>query len=103
MARFPAPRSILVADNAQTHHANNDLQDTCDAAGVLLVFLPEYCPQWNPCENVFSQAKAFLRRNGANYYEAYGKSSQNDWDLLQFAYDDVTPDDCQHYVSHCEY
>ena len=33
--------------------------------GALLLFLPPYCPDLNPTEEVFSQVKAIMKENDA--------------------------------------
>lgn len=43
------PRSVIVVDNASIHH-NQELQDMCDIAGVILAYLPPYSPDYNPIE-----------------------------------------------------
>jgi transposase len=35
----------------------------CDAAGVVLAFLPPYSPDFNPIEESFSELKAWVKRN----------------------------------------
>jgi transposase len=35
----------------------------CDAAGVVLAFLPPYSPDLNPIEEFFSELKAWIKRN----------------------------------------
>lgn len=43
------PRSVLVMDNASSHH-NGDLIAMCYEADVLLAYLPPYFPDLNPIE-----------------------------------------------------
>jgi transposase len=35
----------------------------CTTAGVKVVYLPPYSPDLNPIEEIFSEFKAFIRRN----------------------------------------
>jgi DDE superfamily endonuclease len=35
----------------------------CDAAGVILAFLPPYSPDFNPIEEMFHVIKCWLRKN----------------------------------------
>ena len=102
MHPFPGVSSVLVLDNASVHHSA-ELQDCCNAAGVLLVFLPPYSPFWNPVEMVFSYVKGFLRRHGTKFHLLFAESDQNDWELLQVAYDQITPVLCSKFISHCGY
>jgi len=59
---FPGPRSVLIMDNCQTHHSER-LADACLAAGVRLVYLPAYSPQYNPIELTFHLLKQWMRRH----------------------------------------
>jgi transposase len=61
MGQFPGPNSVLVLDNAQVHHGGR-VQEICEAAGVLVVYLPPYSPDMNPIEKVFSVLKNRLKR-----------------------------------------
>ena len=69
--RFPGPRSVLILDNASWHHCQQ-LKDLCDAAGVLLIYLPPYSPDLNPIEAFFKDFKALLKKT---YREKYGDSN----------------------------
>jgi hypothetical protein len=61
MNPFPGPNSILVMDNAPIHHGGR-IAEICDAADVLLFYLPPYSPDLNPIEKVFSVLKSKLKR-----------------------------------------
>jgi len=60
---YPGPRSVLVLDNCQIHHAEEIRALVEDDALCKLIFLPPYSPDYNPIEQAFSSIKAFLRRN----------------------------------------
>jgi len=68
MNPFPGPRSVLLLDNASTHH-NDRLKPLCDAAGVRLLYLPPYSPDLNPIELSFNELKAWMRRERELSYE----------------------------------
>jgi transposase len=93
MNPYPAPRSVLLLDNARIHHSK-EIHDLVGSFGsvfsplniVLLMFatgcrieyLPPYSPHYNPIEQVFSVIKSYLRRIGIEgyppssaYYELY--------------------------------
>jgi transposase len=44
-------------------HRSDELEEMCEAAGVILLYLPPYSPDLNPIEQSFSQLKAWMRRN----------------------------------------
>jgi hypothetical protein len=50
------PRSVLVMDNIRIH-CLEELQEMCNEAGVLLVYLPSYSPDYNSIEQSFNQIK----------------------------------------------
>lgn len=49
-------------DNASFHHSER-IEEMCLSAGVKLVYLPPYSPDFNPIEEFFAELKAFIRRN----------------------------------------
>src|SRR6266498_1808133 len=60
MNRYPAPKSVLVADNCSIHKSQH-LRDLCHENGVRLEFLSPYSPDYNPVSS--SHPKAYLRRH----------------------------------------
>jgi hypothetical protein len=62
MNPFPGRNSVIVMDNATVHHGGQ-IGDICDAANVLLIYLPPYLPDLNPIKKVFSVLKSQLKRN----------------------------------------
>lgn len=53
---------FFFTDNATIHRCRRVVQ-AINTSGALVVFLPSYSPDFNPCENVFSQAKSWIRAN----------------------------------------
>jgi transposase len=68
MNPWPGPKSVLVMDNASIHHTER-IKQMCRAAGVKLVYLPPYSPDFNPIEEFFAELKAFIKLNWRNYEE----------------------------------
>ena len=60
MNRFPGRNSVLIMDNARVHHGGN-IEELCEARGVLLIYLPPYSPDMNPIKKVFLVLKAQLK------------------------------------------
>lgn len=60
--RYPLPNSVVVMDNASIHHSE-EVEALFARAGVRLVYLPPYSPDFNPIEEYFSQLKAFIKRD----------------------------------------
>ena len=71
------PRSVIVLDNAKIHHSA-ELRTMCEQAGVSLVYLPAYSPDYNPIETSFSVLKQWLKKHG-HLAELYG-STQADFE-----------------------
>lgn len=61
MQPYPAPNSVLILDNAQIHHGGR-IEKLCRDAGIMLRYLPPYCPCLNPIETGFSVLKSSFRR-----------------------------------------
>lgn len=60
--KWPEPKSVLVMDNASWHHKGR-LEQLCANAGVKLLFLPPYSPDFNPIEEFFSELKAYIKKH----------------------------------------
>jgi transposase len=58
---YPEPNSVLVMDNASFHHSERITQ-MCRDAGVKLLYLPPYSPDFNPIEEFFAELKAFIKK-----------------------------------------
>jgi hypothetical protein len=57
----PWPLSIVVLDNACIH-MYPEFEEAVHSVGAVLLFLPPYCPQFNPIEVMFGQLKRWLAR-----------------------------------------
>ena len=60
--RWPEPKSVLIMDNASFHHSAR-IKRMCEDAGVILIYLPPYSPDFNPIEEFFAELKCFIRKN----------------------------------------
>ena len=68
---FPAPRSVIIMDNASVHHEAQDrIIEACRRRNVWIRWLPPYSPDFNPIEESFSDLKAYIRRT---YRREHGK------------------------------
>lgn len=52
---------VVVMDNMRTHHIK-EVQELLQEAGIHLLYLPAYSPDFNPIENMWSKIKAILRK-----------------------------------------
>lgn len=63
------PGSIVIADNLPAHKVAGVRQCREDA-GMGLLYLPSYSPDFNPIEQVFAKIKALFRRAAARSFDA---------------------------------
>ena len=54
------PSSIVVIDNLPAHKVAG-IRHCLEAAGINLLYLPPYSPDFNPIEQLFSKLKTLLR------------------------------------------
>ena len=59
---FPGPKSVIIMDNCSAHHSP-EVKRLCEEAGVRLLYLPPYSPDYNPIEEFFSILKAWMKKN----------------------------------------
>lgn len=81
--RFPAKNSVIVMDNASFHHSEK-VRQLCRDAGVLLIYLPPYSPDYNPIEEFFSELKAYIKRYWSMYVDMTDKSHESFRKYLAF-------------------
>jgi transposase len=66
--KWPEPKSVLVMDNASFHHSDR-VKQLCFDAGVKLLYLPPYSPDFNPIEEFFAELKAYIKKAWSAYEE----------------------------------
>ena len=54
------PHSVLVLDNASIHHVDGIVR-MVESVGGLVLFLPQYSPDFNPIEELFSKLKSNIK------------------------------------------
>jgi transposase len=89
------PGDVLVMDNLAVHKVQRILE-RIDAAGIRVLFLPPYSPDYNPIEKMWSKVKALVRAAEARAFEtiveAVGKA------LCK-----VSREDCHGFFKNCGY
>ena len=65
MNPFPGIRSVLVLDNASVH-LRHAITHICQMQNIFVLFLPPYSYDFNPIEQAFHAAKAYIRRRWGN-------------------------------------
>lgn len=63
------PGSVVVMDNLPAHKVKG-VRDCLEAAGMGLLYLPPYSPDYNPIENAFSKIKRWIRRLAPRSFDA---------------------------------
>jgi transposase len=63
------PGQLLIMDNLRAHKVTG-VAAACAAAGVRLLYLPPYSPDFSPIEECWSKVKAILRATAARTLEA---------------------------------
>jgi transposase len=64
--KWPEPKSVLVMGNASFHHSDR-IKQLCSDAGVKLLYLPPYSPDFNPIEEFFAELKAYIKKSWSAY------------------------------------
>ena len=75
--KWPLPNSIVVIDNSRIH-MYKEFQEAVQSRGAVLVFLPPYCPQFNPIETGFANLKHWIQRYA---HLVFGQCSQRALDV----------------------
>jgi transposase len=89
------PGSIVVADNLAAHKVAG-VRECLEAAGMGLLFLPPYSPDFNPIEQAIAKIKALLRRMAPRSFDASCKA-------LKAILDRFSSTECSHYLRHSGY
>ena len=71
------PHSIFVRDNYSIHHVQHVI-DLFRAAGILVLFLPPYSPDYIPIEETFSCVKYYLKKH-VDLWEVLQGMTPNLW------------------------
>lgn len=89
------PGAIVVMDNLKPHLAAG-VKERLEAAGLGLLYLPPYSPDFAPIEQAWSKVKALLRGAAARTKEALESA-------LTEALDRITAADAHGWFAHCGY
>jgi len=89
------PDAILVMDNLRPHHAT-EVRDLLDQAGIGLLYLPRYSPEFNPIEPAWAKVKERLKAKAPRSLEALEAE-------LKPALDTITAKDARGWIRHAGY
>ena len=91
------PRSIIIMDNLTVHHTE-EIEDIFRQVGILVLFLPPYCPDLNPAEEMFSYIKNYLRK-----HDAILQHVRDPTDVVLSGFYSITPEHCISWIKHSGY
>jgi len=83
------PYDILIMDCLSSHKMNI-ISEMVESVGANVLYLPQYSPDFNPIETVFSQIKADLREHKPRSVAAI-------CDSLTYAFYSITPEQAQNH------
>ena len=92
-----SPKCIAVMDNCSIHHVDPVTQLFKDA-GILLLYLPPYSPDFMPIEKTFSYVKYYLKDHD-DIWQAMNDPTV----LVRAAFDSVKRSHCEGWISNCGY
>jgi transposase len=78
-SRWPEQKSVLVMDNASFRHSEQ-VKQLCSDAGVKLLYLPPYSPDFNPIEEFFAELKAYIKKTWPAYEKILTNALQPSFD-----------------------
>jgi len=70
------------------HHVQ-PVVDIFDAAGILLLFLPPYTPDYNPIEKTFSNVKVYLKE-----HDPILQVLDDPMPIITSTFNSITPEQC---------
>ena len=89
------PNAILVMDNLRPHRASV-VRELLEQAGIELLYLPRYSPEFNPIEQAWAKVKERLKAKAARSLEALEGE-------LKPALDTITAKDARGWFRHAGY
>ncbi len=85
------PGDIVVMDNMRSHHVKA-VREVLETAGMKVLYLPPYSPDFNPIEKMWSKFKSILRTWKPRTLNALSLAIPK---ALSF----ISPSDCSHWFA----
>lgn len=89
------PGDTVVMDNLSAHKVKG-VREAFQTAGMRLLYLPAYSPDFNPIENAFAKLKAILRTAAARTVPDLRAA-------IRQAFTRFTPEECRNYLAAAGY
>ncbi len=90
-------KSILILDNCSIHHVEAVTKVLHDA-GILVIFLPPYSPDYNPIEEAFSFVEYYLKD-----YDEILQAVGDPFSIVRAAFDSIPISQCKGWIGHSGY
>ena len=86
---------IVFMDNVRTHLVDR-VEEAIEAHGARVFYLPPYCPNFNPIEQLFAKLKSFLRKTKARTVDRLLKA-------IESFLNTVSKGECEAYLANSGY
>lgn len=84
---------IVIMDNMRSHHVKK-VAEVLEKAGIELLYLPPYSPDFNPIEKMWSKIKSVLRKLKTRTLDALPNA-------IETAFSFVSPSNCVGWFASC--
>lgn len=91
--------SVAVMDNCTIHHAEH-VKELFQQAGIPVIFLPPYSPDYNPIELTFSYVKYYLKDHDEELQLVPMCDTRA---IIQSAFESITVELCNKWIDNCLY
>ena len=92
-----APKSVVILDNCSIHHVT-EITDLFEKAGIMVIYLPPYSPDFNPIESAFSFVKGYLKK-----HDSIITAMTDPTPLIKDAFDVITSELALSWITDCGY
>ncbi len=92
-----ASKSIVILDNCTVHHTE-EVTELFHSAGIVVIFLPPYSPDFNPIEASFGYVKSYLRQ-----HDELLQAVDNPIPIIKAAFDSITSAHAHSWIGYSGY
>ena len=90
------PHSVVIMDNVSIHHVDEVVQ-MIQGVGAMIIFLPQYSPDYNSIKEAFSKVKTVIK----DYESSIESGGMNLEDIVLSSFSLITQEDRMHWIEHC--
>lgn len=92
-----ADKSVAVMDNCSIQHTET-ITHLLQEAGIVVIFLPPYSPDFNTIEFAFSHVKSYLSQ-----HDELLQAISDPTPVISAAFESITSQHCKRWISNCGY